>query len=247
MCETGLSEPIWRAGRVRSVGPVRRCRSCKRLLHGKSPVCRSRSALGEHKHAGGLGCRVDSSISGRWNREAPAAWRRLHRRAYQETVRRHGSGSVVLLARVWELQARGLLHVHPVLGYEGAIQMAGARVPRTARGARAAVRLRVRPQQARAREGDAGSERCGVPVVVLREGPAREDGAMGLVRSSAMPRSIIHVSVKLTMRTGCTMRTLRLKRLLFVVWGVDVSREHLSVVDAALRAAPQATSSHADT
>jgi hypothetical protein len=84
-------------------------------------------ALGEYRHAGGLGCRVDSAFSARWNREAPAAWRRLHRRAYQETVRRCGPGSVLLLARVWELQARGLLHVHPELGYETAAQMAGAR------------------------------------------------------------------------------------------------------------------------
>ena len=45
-----------------------------------------------------------------------------------------------------------------------------------------------------------------------------------------MPPSIIHVSVKLTMRTGCTMRTLRLKRLLFVLWGVSLSGEQLRVV-----------------
>jgi len=47
--ETVLSEPIWRAGRIRSVGPVRRCRSCNRLLHGKSPVCRSRKCP-EYSH-----------------------------------------------------------------------------------------------------------------------------------------------------------------------------------------------------
>ena len=39
------------------------------------------------------------------------------------------------------------------------------------------------------------------------------------VQSSAMPPSIIHVSTKLTMQTGCTMRTLRLKRALFVLLG----------------------------
>jgi len=43
-------------------------------------------ALGEHKHAGGLGCRVDSSISGRWNREAPATWRQLQDAAPRERL-----------------------------------------------------------------------------------------------------------------------------------------------------------------
>lgn len=288
MPETVISEPIWRAGRIRSVGPGRRCRSCKRPLHGKSPVCRSRkcpeyshtwagdqrqklfrnleafsgnvlisavtapgsdvmpwdestcSALGEHRHAGGLGCRVDSSISGRWNREAPAAWRRLHRRAYQETVRRHGPGSVVLLARVWELQARGLLHVHPVLGYEGAVQMAGAR-------AYLARLADLAPQYG---FGFVHSKRELVKAMPAQNAAAYlssyfvkgRRGKTALwesVRSSAMPRSIIHVSVKLTMQTGCTMRTLRLKRLLFVLWGVSVSGEELRAVAALLKAPPE--------
>jgi hypothetical protein len=40
---------------------------------------------------------------------------------------RLGRGSVFLVARVWEIQARGVLHVHPVLAYGTARQMAGAR------------------------------------------------------------------------------------------------------------------------
>jgi len=266
------------------LGPVRRCRSCKRPLHGKSPVCRSRKcpeyshtwagdqrqklfrnleafsgsvlisavtapgsdampwdesiccALGDHKHAGGLGCRVDSTTSGHWNREAPAAWRRLHRRAYQDTVRRHGPASVVLLARVWELQARGLLHVHPVLGYEGAVQMAGAR-------AYLARLAELAPQYG---FGFVHSKRELVKAMPAQNAAAYlssyfvkgRRGKTALwesVRSSAMPKSIIHVSVKLTMQTGCTMRTLRLKRLLFVLWGVSVSSEQLRAVAALLK------------
>jgi hypothetical protein len=41
-------------------------------------------------------------------------------------VARFGSGSLVLLARVWELQRRGVLHVHPVLGYATPRQRAAA-------------------------------------------------------------------------------------------------------------------------
>ncbi len=42
-------------------------------------------------------------------------------------MRRTGPGSVRLLVRVWEIQTRGVLHVHPVLGYGSAAEMAGAR------------------------------------------------------------------------------------------------------------------------
>lgn len=287
MSETVLSEPIWRAGRIRSVGPVRRCRSCKRPLHGKSPVCRSRKcpeyshtwaadqrqklfrnleafsgnvlisavtapgsdampwdesiccALGEHKHAGGLGCRVDTSVSGGWNREAPAAWRRLHRRAYQDTVRRHGPGSVVLLARVWELQARGLLHVHPVLGYEGAVQMAGARAY-LARLAELATQygfgfVYSKRELVKAMPAQNAAAYLSSYFVKGRRG---KTALWESVRSSAMPPSVIHVSVKLTMRTGCTMRTLRLKRALFCMWGVSVSAADLRVVARLLKARP---------
>lgn len=46
------------------------------------------AGLGEHKHSGQFGCRVEHAVAGRWNRAAQAGWRRLHRRAYQETIRR---------------------------------------------------------------------------------------------------------------------------------------------------------------
>ena len=103
------------------------------------------AALGEHKHSGKLGCRVDRVAARAWNESAAQRWRRLHRRAYQETVKRVGKGSVWLVARVWEMQARGVLHVHPVLAYGTARQMAGAKALRGASGrACAALRLWVR-------------------------------------------------------------------------------------------------------
>lgn len=75
------------------------------------------AGLGEHEHSGKLGCRVEHAAARAWNESAPDRWRRLHRRAYQDTVRRFGSGSVWMVARVWEMQARGVLHIHPVLAY----------------------------------------------------------------------------------------------------------------------------------
>jgi hypothetical protein len=84
-------------------------------------------ALGEHRHSGKLGCRVSRVAAREWNESAADRWRRLHRRAYQDAVKRVGKRSVFLVARVWEMQARGILHVHPVLAYGTARQMAGAR------------------------------------------------------------------------------------------------------------------------
>jgi hypothetical protein len=42
------------------------------------------------------------------------------------------------------------------------------------------------------------------------------------VRSSEMPRSIIHVSVDLTQKTGVTMRALRFRRLVYGRWKVNL-------------------------
>ncbi len=85
------------------------------------------AALGEHRHSGKLGCRVCKVAAREWNESAADRWRRLHRRAYQDAVKRVGKRSVFLVARVWEMQARGVLHVHPVLAYGTARQMVGAR------------------------------------------------------------------------------------------------------------------------
>jgi hypothetical protein len=85
------------------------------------------AALGHHTHSGMLGCRVVRGAADEFNRSAPDRWRRLHRRAYQETVRKQGPKSVRLLARVWEVQTRGVLHSHPVLGYGSRRKKAGAR------------------------------------------------------------------------------------------------------------------------
>lgn len=48
--------------------------------------------------------------------------------------------------------------------------------------------------------------------------------------SGAMPASIIHVSKELTQRTRCTMRNLRLRRGLYVVWGAHLSLEETQLV-----------------
>jgi hypothetical protein len=191
------------------------------------------AALGEHRHSGWLGCRVQPWAADEWNRSAPDRWRRLHRRAYQETVKEHGSRSVRLLARVWEIQSRGVLHVHPVLGYGTARQMAGARgyLDRLATlgsqygfGFVHHKREKIKAQPAEAAAAYLSS--------YFVKGSGRKVAIWESVVSGAMPRSIVHVSVDLTQQTHCTMRNLRLRRALFMIWKTTLP---LNEVDAVAR------------
>ncbi len=196
------------------------------------------AALGEHKHSGKLGCRVDRVAARAWNDSAAQRWRRLHRRAYQETVKRMGKGSVWLVARVWEMQARGVLHVHPVLAYGTARQMAGARlyVERLAELAPqygfGFAERKIRPQPAQNAAAYLSS--------YFVKGKRGKETLWESARSPAMPRSIVHVSVKLTMHTGCTMRVLRLKRAIHYVWRTTLPPDELRAVSTILQAFPGA-------
>jgi hypothetical protein len=60
------------------------------------------------------------------------------------------------------------------------------------------------------------------------------------VASGAMPTSIIHVSTELTQRTRCTMRNLRLRRAVFVVWRADLPLSEIDVVARLIAAFPSA-------
>jgi hypothetical protein len=72
--------------------------------------------LGEHTCSGALGCRVDPDAAKAWNATASERWSRLNRTAYQRVQRELGIKPWVL-TRVFEMQLRGVLHVHPVLAY----------------------------------------------------------------------------------------------------------------------------------
>jgi hypothetical protein len=173
------------------------------------------SARGPHRCSGKHGCRVKPISASGWNVTAAQRWRRLHRRAYQDTICRFGRGSLLLLARVWELQKRGVLHVHPVLGYATPRQRA------------AAIHYRARiealsekygfgfvSQQAKAMETSAAAAYLSSYFVA---GKGRKLSLHESVTSPAMPRSIIHVSPRLTESTGITMRELRFRRFVWVV------------------------------
>jgi hypothetical protein len=134
-----------------------------------------------------------------------------------------------MVARVWEMQTRGVLHVHPVLAHVTAVQRVAARryIERLAALAPqygfGYVERKVKPQPAVNAAAYLSSY-----FVKGRHGKAT---LWESARSAAMPRSIVHVSVKLTQETGCTMRLLRFGRFVWVVWKVALPYRELRMVD----------------
>ncbi len=169
------------------------------------------AALGAHNHSGLLGCRVLRPQAAAFNASASARWRDLHRRAYRLTIR-DGFDPPFLVARVFEMQHRGVLHVHPVLGYTTAWDQEGARryMDWVATFADhygfGFVERKERVKTARQAAAYLSSY-----FVKGRRGKLSLEES---VRSREMPRSIVHVSHRLTQTPGCTMRGLRMVRLL---------------------------------
>jgi hypothetical protein len=169
------------------------------------------AALGTHRHGGELGCRVRTGPAMRWNETAAERWRAMHREAYQR-CRRDGFRPW-LLVRVWEMQKRGLLHVHPVLAYSTVEEQRSAdQYVGHLNAIRARFGFGYVERKRRVREPRAAAAYLSSYFVT---GKGRKVSLQESVQSNWMPRSIIHVSVRLSQRSGITMRTLRIKRYLF--------------------------------
>jgi hypothetical protein len=139
-----------------------------------------------------------------------------------------GGRSVWLVARVWEMQTRGVLHVHPVLAYGTAGEMVGARCY-IARLAELAghygfgfVERKIEPQPAANAAAYLSSY-----FVKGRRGKAT---LWESARSAAIPCSTVYVSVRLTQQTGCTMHLLRFRPYVWVVYGVSLPCDQLRVI-----------------
>jgi hypothetical protein len=124
-----------------------------------------------------------------------------------------------MLARVWEMQKRGVLHVHPVLAFTTASEQLAARLYlrhldelASTYGFGFVERKRlVMPARA------AAAYLSSYFVTGSKEKATLQQSVM----HKGMPRSIVHVSTNLTTRTGCTMRRLRLARFIHVRWGCN--------------------------
>jgi hypothetical protein len=157
----------------------------------------------------------DQAAMDEWNRTASRRWSELHRRA-QQACRRSGV-SPVLLAYAWQLQGRGALHLHLVLGFASDLE----------RGAAWSYvgELRSRTREfgfgfvdAVDKDGKSGRSRvmerhraAGYLSRYLGES-AQFMRALSLVHR---PARLVWVSPRLTTVTGCIRRRLRRVRFLW--------------------------------
>lgn len=180
--------------------------------------------LGPHAHSGDRGCRVKRWYAKPWNRTAGKRWRLLNGEAYRR-CKREGLTPWVLV-RVFELQKRGLLHVHPVLAYS---------TPADRRAADRYVHWLVQLAPAygfgfverKKRVRDPRTAAAYLSSYFIT-GKGRKASLEESVQSGEMPFSIIHVSPRLTKSSGCTMRTLRARRFYWMRCGVAVAFSDLA-------------------
>lgn len=146
----------------------------------------------------GRACEVSIPDAITFNTKASANFRRLHGAALNR-LRRDGH-EFGLLARVWEFQRRGLLHIHPVVAYSTPEQReAGDRYCRHL-------------SELASRYGFGFADR---KVNVYSGNHAAGYLAKRLAETTiAAPNglNIVYISPKLSAATDCTMRSLRLRR-----------------------------------
>lgn len=163
------------------------------------------------------GNRVVEGAAILWNESAQKRWTEMNRNAVQNVARRTGLKSRVGV-RVFQLQKRGVLHLHIVTQYETeADKIWTAEYVRELR--RLSRRYHYGFVDFRDRAGKTGK-----PTVMSSKRAAgylskyfvESSQIMQAVKLKKRPRRIIYVSTKLTMRTHCTMRRLRRARHLWV-------------------------------
>jgi hypothetical protein len=151
-----------------------------------------------------------------FNRRAGKWWSELHRAAKTRADRETGKKGK-LLARVWEKQRRGLAHLHGLLAVETPGDVAWAKSYLTA----------LREMAPRYGFGFVdGWERVGRKFwpgdhagaylsSYFVGGRDRKAAITENVLAGDLPRLVVFIGRDLTMRTGCTMRSLRNARRLW--------------------------------
>lgn len=170
--------------------------------------------------SGPRGCRVAEREAALWNDASRRLWRELNRVCKQHAdraMRRLGASWFrgYVLAYQWEMQARGLWHLHFVVGVETQLEKAWAneyvramrRLAPTYLFGYVDAKPLTRPRPA---------ELCaGYIAKYLTK--RREDGTFGAAETvlTAGRTLLTYVSRRLTQQTGVTMRALRDARLLW--------------------------------
>lgn len=174
--------------------------------------------LGPHRHSGLLGCRIRPTFADPWNASAPDRWRALNGTAARHVERDFGHRAA-LLSRVWEVQSRGALHVHALLGYSTPTERASAD--------RYVEELKSRAGSHGFGQVDRSESLKSVTAAAaylagyFANGKGRKMALTESVTKAEMPRSIAYVRPELSQHSGLTMQSLRLRRFLWHRIGSD--------------------------
>jgi hypothetical protein len=182
------------------------------------------------KCSGPLGCRVVAGAAEFWNEDSRKQWRTLNRvckkRADAAIARLGADAKFGLLLYEWELQSRGVWHLHFVVGMETGIERAWAFEYVKA----------MREVGARYGYGFVDEKPLHSPqpaeqaarYVSKYLAKWREDGELEVSETvlSAGRSLLTYISLKLTAQSGCTMRSLRNARLVWAWREGHLERAH---------------------
>lgn len=165
------------------------------------------------------GCKVEAAVAAAWNERSPGWWTALNRvaklRADRKIRRLGASENGGVLVSEWELQGRGVWHLHLVLAMESAIERAWAFEY-------VAALREIGPKycfgfvDARPLRSPSRTEKA-ARYISKYLSKWNDDGTLEASETvkSAGKRRLNYVSRKLTLQSGCTMRALRNAR---IVW-----------------------------
>lgn len=184
----------------------------------------------------GDGARVALWPARHWNATAPTRWSALHRRAARRARRVAAERGVTwrLLWKTWELQRRGVLHLHLVVpcgspaeraaseAYvaELALEAAWHRFGFVDKGKLDHGATRT---SARRLEAIAPHRAAAYLAAYVTGSGAGKEGIAQVARERAVPGAIVYVTQALLARSGVTMRSLRDRRRVVCRYGVDGS------------------------
>lgn len=172
--------------------------------------------LGQHRHSGLLGCKVAAAPAAAWNDRAPTWWTELHRQA-RLAAKRSASISPELLARVWEHQKRGVLHLHLVMGHSTGAELAAVEAYVQALAERASRHgFGFVDRKREVKDPTAAAAYLSSYFVAGKKGKL---SLRETVQSKQMPPSIVYVAPRLSRLSGITMRSLRLRRYIWRRYG----------------------------
>jgi hypothetical protein len=174
--------------------------------------------LGPHVHGKRYGCRIDEDALAWWSRDISRRWRRLHNAARNATIR-EGGRCLPLLTRVWEPQARGAAHVHPVFALESPddARIAFLYFEQLARLAPRHGFGFVGQKKGSSVQILSGERAAAYLSSYFVRGSREKATLQENARNPYLPHLLIWVSPKVTKVTGITMRILRRLRHLWAI------------------------------